>query len=85
MTLSIKARSVTVRAMGPAESKFKFLGAMPSRLMSPVVGRRPTIPLKEEGPRTEVLVSVPIASTAKLAAIAAPEPLDDPPVFRLKW
>ena len=76
--------SVTVRAIGPAVSKLRFFGAMPSRLMRPVVGRRPTTPVKAAGPRTEVLVSVPTASTVRFAETAAAEPLLDPPVARVK-
>ena len=83
IVFSRMAMSVTERAMGPAVSKFRFFGAMPSRLMSPVVGLRPTIPVKAAGPRTDVLVSVPMARTVKLAATDAAEPLLEPPVSRL--
>ena len=76
--------SVTVRAIGPAVSKLRFLGAMPSRLMSPVVGLRPTIPLNDDGWRTDQLVSVPTAITERLAATAAADPLLEPPGSRSK-
>ena len=82
MALSRMAASVTVRAIGPAVSNVRFLGAMPSRLTSPVVGRRPTMPLNAAGLRTEVLVSVPTAATARLAATATAEPLLEPPAPR---
>ena len=82
MAVNRIAASVTVRAIGPAVSKFRFFGAMPSRLISPVVGRSPTMPVNEAGPRTEVLVSLPTETTARLAATATADPLLDPPALR---
>src|SRR5262245_6363525 len=82
IVVSMIATSVTVRARGPAESKFKFLGAIPLRLTNPVVGRRPTRPLDDAGPRTGVVVWGPTASQAKFAARGRPEPLLEPPVSR---
>src|SRR4051794_6574220 len=51
---------------------------MPVRGTSPSVGLIPTIPHVDEGQMTEPSVSVPIATAARLAAIAAPEPDEDP-------
>src|SRR5690606_41234221 len=63
----------TRRSSDLAVSKSRFLGAIPVRLIKPVVGRKPTIPVNAAGPRTDVLVSVPTASTAKSAAMARSE------------
>ena len=51
---------------------------MPVRLTRPTVGLMPTIPLTFAGQVTDPFVSVPSAATAKLAAIADPEPELDP-------
>jgi hypothetical protein len=64
---------------------FALRGAMPARLINPVVGRMPTIPQKAAGERTDVKVSVPTASAVRSAATAAADPLLDPPGVRLKW
>src|SRR5579864_193126 len=55
---------------------------MPARLSSPSVGLMPTRPFALEGDTMEPSVSVPMATAARLAAIAAPEPELDPEVFR---
>ena len=44
-----------------------------------MVGRNPVIPLNEAGSRTEPPVSLPIAASAKPAATATADPLDEPP------
>ena len=51
----------------------------PSRLMRPSVGRSPVTPQRDEGPRIDPLVSVPIAKPTRPAAVAEPGPADDPP------
>ena len=52
---------------------------IPERLTSPFVGRIPTRLLAEDGERIEFTVSVPIPTTAKFAATAAPVPPLEPP------
>src|ERR1700712_558641 len=72
------AASRTVLAIGPAVSCVFEIGIMPLRLNKPTVGLIPTIPQKEEGAITEPSVSVPMATTQRLAATAAPEPELEP-------
>src|SRR5262245_16221327 len=55
---------------------------MPRRLTRPTVGLMPTSPLTELGQTIEPSVSVPTATTARLAAIAAPEPELEPQALR---
>ncbi len=76
------ARSVTVRASGPATSCVCESGMMPSRLESPIVGRNPNRSSLAAGLRMDPQVSVPIPAAAKLAATAAPVPPLDPPGLR---
>src|SRR6185503_2460934 len=57
---------------------------MPSRLTRPRVGRRPTRLCAEAGDRIDCPVSLPVARTAKLAAMAAPVPPLDPPGVRVR-
>ncbi len=68
--------------MGPPVSKERARGTIPSRLTRPSVGLRPAIPLEVDGPRTDPPVSVPMPSWAKVAAMAAPVPPDDPEGLR---
>src|SRR4029450_6755065 len=72
--------SVTLRAMGPAVSRTELRGTIPVREMSPTVGRSPARALYADGMRTAPPVSVPHATMPKLAARAAPDPPDEPPV-----
>ncbi len=51
---------------------------MPVRLTAPTVGLRPASEACDAGQVTEPSVSVPTATTARFAAIAAPEPELDP-------
>src|SRR5262245_40136267 len=76
------AASATVRAIGPAVSWLCAIGTMPARLTSPSVGLIPTSPLVFDGETIDPSVSVPTATAARLAAIAAPEPELDPDVLR---
>src|SRR3954463_6059662 len=55
---------------------------MPERLRRPSVGLMPTSPLVCEGDTTDPSVSVPTATAARLAAIAAPDPELEPDVLR---
>src|SRR6186713_2204040 len=51
---------------------------IPLRLSKPSVGLMPTMPLVCDGQMIEPSVSVPTATEARLAAMAAPEPDDEP-------
>ena len=84
MTLSIAATSNTCRAIGPAVSKERASGTMPSRLSSPSEGFRPAMPFEVVGPRTDPPVSVPMPTCANQAAMATPVPPDDPDGVRVK-
>src|SRR3954453_21955021 len=55
---------------------------MPALLISPTVGLMPTIPQVEAGQTMEPSVSEPMATSQRLAEIAAPEPELDPQGFR---
>ena len=57
---------------------------MPSRLIRPWSGRKPTRFSAEAGDRIDCPVSLPVPSTAKLAAIAAPVPPLEPPGVRVR-
>src|SRR5688572_20678699 len=74
--------SATERAMGPAVSWLAEIGITPPRLISPTVGLMPARPLMELGHTMDPSVSVPTATGARLAAIAAPEPELEPQEFR---
>jgi hypothetical protein len=82
MTSSRRAASVTVRAIGPISSWVRLFGMTPARLTSPRVGRMPTRLFAEAGERIDWPVSLPVPTTAKFAAIAAPVPPLDPPGVR---
>src|ERR1700722_13796807 len=60
------------------------MGTMPVRPMSPTVGFRPTRPFVVEGQTIEPSVSVPIATTQRLADVAAPDPELEPQGLRSK-
>src|SRR6185503_10710116 len=55
---------------------------MPARLTRPTVGLMPTRPFIEAGQMIEPSVSVPIATVARPAATAAPEPALEPQGLR---
>ena len=57
---------------------------MPARVISPLVGRTLNKLLAEAGLRSELTVSVPVASTESDAATAAPEPPELPPGVRVE-
>src|SRR6202790_5844717 len=73
------AVSATLRVMGPIVSWVKDTGTIPSRLIKPRVGRSPTKLVADAGERIEPPVSDPVPATAKLEAIAAPVPPEEPP------
>src|SRR5207249_3854081 len=80
---SCRARSATLRPIGPSTE----ITDQPSgRLLlatSPGEGRSPTTPHSAAGMRSEPPVSEPVARGSMSTASAAAEPPDDPPAFRL--
>ena len=76
--LNSTAASRTLRAIGPGVSWLWLIGTTCVRLIMPSVGFNPTSPFIEDGHTTDPSVSVPTAAAAKLAATAAPDPLEDP-------
>src|SRR5688572_4756045 len=76
------AASATVRAIGPAVSCSGEIGTMWVRETRPTVGLRPTIPFMAAGQVTDPSVSVPTATAPRPAAMAAPDPEDEPQAVR---
>src|SRR5215467_16071244 len=72
------AASATVRHIGPAVSWLCAIGITPARETNPSVGLMPTIPHVADGQMIEPSVSVPTEIAARFAAIAAPEPDEEP-------
>ena len=64
--------------MGPAVSMDSAMGMIPLRDSSPIVGFMPTRPWFADGQMIEPFVSVPTETAVRLAAVAAPDPEDDP-------
>src|SRR4051794_35309343 len=77
-TESNAAASATVRVIGPAVSWLCAIGMIPEPEISPRVGLIPTMPHVADGQMIDPSVSVPTAIAARLAAIAAPEPEEEP-------
>ncbi len=75
----------TLAAIGPTQSIVDSAGTTPRRLTRPKVGLRPKIPQHAAGMRIEPPVSVPIAKSARPAATAAADPLEDPPGIRVGY
>src|SRR5262245_36740181 len=73
------ALSRTVRLSDPAASIDQLSGKTPARETRPHVGRTPTTPHHAAGLRTEPPVSSPSVNAQSAAAVAIPEPDDDPP------
>ena len=82
MAASVCAQSVTVREIGPAVSIDQLAPNTPWRLTSPSVGRIPTNPQNDAGPRMLPPVSSPSDVAHRNVAVAAPEPLLDVPGLR---
>src|SRR5579864_3905145 len=78
MARSTIAQSSTVRQIGPILSSVQPAAITPRRLTRPKVGRSPTTPHRTAGERIEPPVSLPIANPTRPAAVAAPDPADDP-------
>ena len=70
------------RANQPAVSNDGPSGQAPSSETRPCDGRMPYNPQKLAGRRTEPPVSLPSAKSTRPAAVAAAEPLEEPPVSR---
>ena len=79
ITENAATASATFFAMGPGRSWVAPRGTMPERDTMPKVPTMPVTLLLADGLCTETLVSVPIAKVEKLAAMATPLPLLDPP------
>src|SRR5262245_22200226 len=75
---STMAQSWACRHIGPILSSVVPAAITPLRLTRPNVGRRPTMPQRTEGERIEPPVSLPMAKPTRPAAVAAPDPADDP-------
>src|SRR5688572_21980240 len=73
------AASLTERLRGPAASSDHARGNTPCLETRPQVGRRPTTPHQLAGLRTEPPVSSPSVKPQSAAAVAIPEPEDEPP------
>src|SRR5690606_24341486 len=78
-TRSSKAPS---RANQPTASRLAANGMTPSSERRPCVGRKPKIPQKLAGVRTEPPVSDPRAKSTRPAATAAADPAEEPPGTR---
>src|SRR5262245_32266662 len=72
------AQSSTLLHIGPSLSSVQPAAITPWRLTRPNVGRSPMTPQRIDGERIEPPVSLPIANPTRPAAVAAPEPADDP-------
>ena len=77
-TPSSAAASETVRPKGPTVSWLWAIGITPARLTNPSVGLIPTTELTDAGQTIEPSVSVPTATAARLAAMAAADPELEP-------
>ena len=71
-----------MRAKGPRWSRLSTKGNVPVRGSRPKVGLRLKTPQSEAGTRSEPLVSDPSEIGASPAAVAAPQPDDEPPLIR---
>src|SRR5216683_1668778 len=80
MTSNIIAASSLVQAIGPQWSSDEATRVIPALLTRPKVGFSPAIPQSADGLRMEPPASVPSAPIHNPAAIAAADPLLDPPV-----
>jgi hypothetical protein len=78
------AASFNVRAIGPPVSCEKDIGIIPLLLTNPTVGFIPAIPLLLAGQTIDPFVSVPMATTHRLADTATADPELDPQGFRVR-
>src|SRR5260370_21123016 len=84
MACSTRPQSSAERHMGPILSSVQASDMAPRRLTSPYVGRNPVTPQNALGVRMDPEVSEPSANVTSPAAVATPEPLDDPPAQRVR-
>ena len=80
MAPRVIAASYTVLEIGPTVSILQTPRITPYRLTRPQLGRMPTSPHQVAGNRIEPPVSSPNDVAHRKAAVAAPEPLLEPPV-----
>src|SRR5262245_17595738 len=78
MASSIRARSSTLRAIGPFTLSVRAIAAAGVTATRPMLGRMPTTPQKLAGLRSEPPMSEPWAIQAVPLASAAAAPPDDP-------
>src|SRR5579883_2453958 len=78
----MRPQSSAVCAKGPTLSSVKESGIALARLTRLFVGFSPVMPQKWAGSLIEPPVSEPSAAGVSLAATAAPEPEEEPPVTR---
>src|SRR5258708_5874895 len=81
---STSAQSSAERQIGPILSSVEESAIAPRRLTSPYVGRRPVTPQYALGVRIDPEVSEPSANVTNPAEVAAADPLDDPPLQRVR-
>src|SRR5438132_8903747 len=83
MTSRSRARSVTLRAIGPRDPLAKGQPSyIPPRLTRPAVGLIPTMPFQVDGLRIDAKPSSPTAIVEKFDETDAPGPPEDPPAVR---
>ncbi len=78
MASNTSAQSSTERHMGPILSNVQHRAMAPWRLTRPNVGRRPVTPQAVDGETMEPWVSVPMEKPTRPAAVADPEPAEEP-------
>src|ERR1700731_5326552 len=83
MASSKSARSSTLRAIGPCTVRLRSILAAGVCATRPILGRRPTMPQKLAGLRSEPPMSEPCASHAMPVASATAAPPDEPAAERL--
>src|SRR5687767_10834187 len=85
MASNTSAQSSTDLHNGPTVSCVQASVIPPYRLTRPNVGRKPAIPLRSAGCTIEPPVSEPMANPTSPAAVAAPDPADDPDASSFKF
>ena len=85
MASSMRATSDTLRAIGPSTQRLSKAGKPSPRGTMPALGRKPTMPQKLAGMRSEPPRQEPFASQTSCAANAAAAPPDEPPAVRVRF
>ena len=78
MASNTSAQSSALRHIGPILSIVHESAIAPARLTRPKVGRSPLTPFRVEGEMIEPRVSVPMANPTSPAAVAEPDPAEEP-------